>query len=73
MKSWLETRVDGGGRPAQASAHLDLEAASDTSKGTGRVGRVGEFPGGLEACKESLSPPFISPDTDNQAGREIVQ
>lgn len=44
-------RIDEGVSPAQASVQLD------TSKRAEKVGRVGEFPGGLEACKESLVSP----------------
>lgn len=51
MKSWQEMRVDEGVIPAQASAQLG------TSKRVEKVGRVREFPGGLEACKESLISP----------------
>lgn len=54
LRCWWETRVDGEVGLTQAPAQLETEAASDTSKRAGRVGRVGEFPGGLEACKEPL-------------------
>lgn len=67
VKCWLETRVDRRVGLTQALAQLEPEPASDTSKRAGRVGRVGEFPRGLEACKEPLilfpcPALFLSPD-----------
>lgn len=40
LRYWWETRVDGGVGLTQAPAQLETEAASDTSKRAGRVGRV---------------------------------
>lgn len=57
--------------PGPCISPARTRAASDTRR-TGRISRVGEFPGELEACKESpiLSLPcFLTPDTDNQGER----